>query len=58
MIEQLAKQYFADLESDGRQDTDDNLRAWLWFTCPANLREPVAAKIESLRTNMEKEKNK
>ncbi len=49
MINDLANQYFTDLEADGRTDSDDNLRAWLWFTCPANLREPVAEKIESLR---------
>ncbi len=41
----LALQYFADLQRDVRQDNNANLNAWLWFTCPANMREIVRAEI-------------
>jgi len=41
----LAMQYFTDLERDGREDNETNLHAWLWFTCPAYLREEVHAEI-------------
>lgn len=45
----LADQYFADLARDGRQDNPENLRAWLWFTCPAHLRGEVRERIEETR---------
>jgi len=45
----LATKYFADLESDGRTDNEDNLTAWLWFSCPADLRTAVREQIENLR---------
>jgi hypothetical protein len=45
----LAAQYFRDLERESRKDTASNLRAWLWFTCPANLREEVEAEIVKQR---------
>jgi len=48
-IESLAEQYFIDLERDNRQDTRENLRGWLWFTCPAHLRTEVAEAIEQKR---------
>lgn len=49
-INALADAYFRDLERDGRQDTEEDLRAWLWFTCPAHLRVEVEAQIEEKRT--------
>jgi hypothetical protein len=48
-INVLAQGYFDDLESDGRNDTPENLRAWLWFTCPAILRQEVEAKINQMK---------
>jgi len=45
-IIQLAAQYFTDLKRDNRKDTEENLNAWLWFTCPAHLRTEVQAEIE------------
>lgn len=48
-INQLADQYFRDLATDFRTDTDENLTAWLWFTCPAGLRVEVRARIEDIR---------
>ena len=47
--DQLAEQYFRDLKQDGREDNEENLRAWLWFTCPARLRVDVQAEIERIR---------
>lgn len=48
-INDLSIQYFSDIEVAGCADTENNMVAWLWFNCPANLREEVVAKIESLR---------
>lgn len=48
-IDDLARQYFRDLDETFRADTENNMISWLWFTCPANLREEVVAKIESIR---------
>ena len=48
-ITALAQQYFADLERDNRTDNDENLRAWLWFTCPAHMRIGVGTAIEQER---------
>jgi len=50
-IQQLAQQYFSDLDRDDRADTAENLRAWLWFTCPAHLREDVRATILTQHNN-------
>lgn len=47
---QLAHQYFEDLMREKSDDNDDNLRAWLWFTCPAHLRSDVEGKIRGMRT--------
>lgn len=43
----LVDTFFADLEQDGRPATEDNLRAWLWFTCPAQLRGDVESAIRA-----------
>jgi len=48
-VEQLARQYFADLARDGRTDTAENLRAWLWFTCPAHMRGEIEQEIQKMR---------
>jgi hypothetical protein len=48
-INDLAHQYFEDLKQDGRVDTPENLRSWLWFTCPAHLRTEVSATIEHIQ---------
>jgi len=45
----LAHQYFVDLTRENQSDNDKNLRAWLWFTCPARLREQVSPAILKLR---------
>jgi hypothetical protein len=48
-IDVLAQKYFDDIETDGRNDTPENLLSWLWFTCPANLRGEVETKINQMR---------
>jgi len=50
-IDNLAKRYFIDLSANSREDTDENLRAWLWFSCPADLRDAVRERILALRRN-------
>ncbi len=45
----LTRQYFEDLLRDNRIDSDDNLRAWLWFQCPARLRNQVEDEIRNRR---------
>lgn len=45
----LAEQYFTDLPREGRVDSEQNLRAWLWHTCPATRRDPVEGEIWLLR---------
>jgi hypothetical protein len=49
IVEQLSEQYFSDLASENRSDTDDNLTAWLWFTCPADRRDDVRQAIVQKR---------
>lgn len=45
----LADQYWADLAADGRQDSPENERAWLWHTCPAAMRSAVGGLITRQR---------
>lgn len=45
VVAELAAQYWSDLAADGRRDTADNRAGWLWFTCPAQHRDAVAAAI-------------
>lgn len=47
MITELVNQFFTDCERDNRQPNEENLRAWLWFVCPANLREEVGPAIRA-----------
>lgn len=47
MTEQLANQFFADCATEGRAADRESLNAWLWFSCPADLRGPVRGIIES-----------
>lgn len=44
-ISALINQFFVDCERDNRSPNDRNLDAWLWFTCPAQMREQVGAGI-------------
>ncbi len=44
---EIADQFFIDAERDGRQINEVNLRAWLWFTCPAEMRVPVERAIRA-----------
>jgi len=42
----LVTQYFADCGNDGLAPHDEaNLRAWLWFTCPAHRRDEIESAI-------------
>jgi hypothetical protein len=50
-ITNIVNQYYADLQRDGREDNEENLRAWLWFTCPAQLRREVDSAIQERRKN-------
>ncbi len=43
----LVDAFFADLAADGRAATEENLRAWLWFTCPAPLRSETERAIRA-----------
>lgn len=46
-IHEVVDAFFADLVQDGRAATEENLRAWLWFTCDASLRGEVESAIRS-----------
>lgn len=46
-ISDLVETFFRDLEQDHREATEDNLRAWLWFVCPAHLRSRVEPAIRA-----------
>ena len=39
--QQIADQFFTDCERDNRSPNPENLRAWLWFSCPAQLRSEI-----------------
>jgi hypothetical protein len=43
----LAGQYYADCEKDNRIPNDENLKPWLWFSCPAPLRALTTAMINA-----------
>jgi hypothetical protein len=44
-MSELSVQFFRDCAADGREPNRENLNAWLWFTCPAPLREQTALEI-------------
>jgi hypothetical protein len=44
-IPAIVEQFFRDCETDSCDKTDENLTAWLWFTCPASVRTQVYAAI-------------
>jgi len=46
-ITELVNGFFTSCAKDGRQPNEENLRAWLWFICPANLREEVGPAIRA-----------
>ena len=46
-ITELVNSFFTDCEQDARQPNEENLRAWLWFVCPTNLREQVGPAIRA-----------
>ncbi len=46
-IERLTSQFFADCAQDYRLPNEENLRGWLWFTCPASLRIEVGTAIRA-----------
>ncbi len=43
----IANQFYADLEREDQPCTEQNLRAWLWFTCPAHMRSAVEPLIRT-----------
>ena len=43
----LAEIFFTDCETDSRTPNEESLSAWLWFTCPAHLREKVKLTIKA-----------
>ena len=44
-IQEIANAFFTDCTVDGREPNSQSLRAWLWFTCPAELRDDAAQAI-------------
>ena len=48
-IARLARQFYEDLEADARTFSEENLNAWLWFTCPAEYRADVGPAILARR---------
>lgn len=46
-VRDLAGGFFTDCDQDGRAPNDENLRAWLWFTCPAHMRPEAEAAIRA-----------
>ena len=44
-ITQYAAQYFRDLKQYGKEHSEENLLAWLWFACDAKVREDVRDRI-------------
>ena len=47
MIHELVNRFYADCTQDAREPNEDNLRAWLWFVCPAEHREAVGDAIRA-----------
>jgi hypothetical protein len=45
-IPQLVDRFFADCQQENMSPNAAQLRAWLWFTCPAYLRSQVRPAIE------------
>ena len=48
-LSELVDVFFDDLEQEACTATEGNLRAWLWFTCPASLRSEVEPAIRADR---------
>ena len=44
---ELADAFFRDCEIDNRVANEENLRAWLWFTCPAAMRRDAEKAIRA-----------
>jgi hypothetical protein len=42
----LAEQFFSDCKQDNRVPNWENLKGWLWHTCPASLRVEVMELIQ------------
>ena len=40
-VAELVARFYADCAADDRTPNEENLRAWLWFVCPAELRTQV-----------------
>lgn len=43
----LGEGFFTDCDRDGREPSETNLRAWLWFTCPAHMRPETEAAVRA-----------
>jgi hypothetical protein len=43
----LATQFFSDAAREEGEINEENLRGWLWFTCPANMRAAVERAIRA-----------
>jgi hypothetical protein len=46
-IKELIETFFNDCANDNREPNPENLRAWLWFVCPAHLSNEVSESIIS-----------
>ena len=44
-LKNLIDAFFADCRKEGLPPDSNGLRAWLWFTCPAQLRSEVGHAI-------------
>ena len=46
-IAELVEVFYTDCAHDGRKPNEADLRAWLWFSCPARLRSRVEPAIHA-----------
>lgn len=46
-IQKLIDAFFVDCETGSREPSEENLRAWLWFVCPAHMRAEVEPAIRA-----------
>lgn len=44
-VAELVARFYADCAADDRTPNEENLRAWLWFVCPAELRTQAGEAI-------------
>lgn len=46
-LRELRDGFFNDCTRDEKEITEENLQAWLWFSCPATMREDCVLAIRS-----------